>query len=159
MTVSMILEDISQLPKMQRILGLDLGEKTIGVALSDILQTIASPVEIIKRKKYTIDVERVFALIDQHKVDTVVIGLPVNMDGTEGPRCQSVRQFGRNMLKTSPEVQIYYQDERMSSQAVARTMDMAAMTHTRQKELVDKLAASYILQGALDRARIANSHA
>lgn len=148
----MLLEDISQIPKNQRIIGLDLGEKTIGVAVSDKLQTIASPVEIIKRKKFTVDVEKVFDFIDQNEAGAVVIGLPVNMDGTEGPRCQSVRQFGRNMLKLR-DIAIYFHDERMSSQAVARTMDMAAMTHTRQKELVDKLAASYILQGVLDQIR------
>lgn len=145
----MFLDNISQLPKMQRIIGLDLGEKTIGVALSDKLQTIATPVEIIRRKKFTIDVEKVFDFYDKQQAGAVVIGLPVNMDGTEGAKCQSARQFGRNMLKIR-DIPIYFHDERMSSQAVARTMDMAAMTHTRQKELVDKLAASYILQGVLD---------
>ena len=151
----MILEDISQVPKMQRIIGLDLGEKTIGVAVSDKLQTIASPVVIIKRKKFTADAEQVFKYIDINEACAVVIGLPINMDGTEGPRCQSVRQFGRNMLKIR-DIPIFFQDERMSSQAVGRTMDLAAMGHTRQKELVDKLAASYILQGALERTNKTN---
>ncbi len=148
----MFIEDISQLHKNQRIIGLDLGEKTIGVALSDKLQTIASPLVIIRRKKFTADAGRLFAIIDEHEAGAVIIGLPVNMDGTEGPKCQSSRQFGRNMLKIR-DIPIYFQDERMSSQAVERSMDMMAMTHTRQKELVDKLAASYILQGLLEKLR------
>ena len=148
----MIIEDIALMPKEQRLLGLDLGEKTIGVALSDKLQTIASPLEIIKRKKFTIDAEKLFALVDEHAVGAFVIGLPINMDGSEGVRCQSTRQFGRNLLKIRT-VPIYYHDERMSSQVVARMMDAAAMGHTRQGELIDKLAASYILQGVLDQLR------
>lgn len=151
----MFIDDISQLPKNQRLLGLDLGEKAIGVALSDKFQTIASPVEIIRSKKFSVDAAHIFKIIDQHEVGAVIIGLPINMDNSEGARCQSVRQFGRNMLKMR-DMPIYFQDERMSSQAVARTMNAAAMTHTRQKELVDKLAASYILQSALERMKGSN---
>ena len=148
----MIVDNISELPKNQRILGLDLGEKRIGVAVSDKLQTIATPIKIINRKKFTADAELLFQIIDENEVGGVVIGLPINMDGTEGAKCQSVRQFGRNMLKIR-DIPIYFQDERMSSQAVTRTMNLAEMGHTRQKELVDKLAASYILQGLLERIK------
>lgn len=148
----MFLDNISQLPKNQRLLGLDLGEKTIGVAVSDKLQTIASPAEIIKRKKFTNDAKRLFELVDEHDIAAIVIGLPINMDGSEGVRCQSTRQFARNLMKIR-DIPIYFQDERMSSQAVTRTMDAAAMNYTRQKELVDKLAAGYILQSALDMAK------
>ena len=152
----MIIDDISLLPEMQRLIGLDLGEKTIGVALSDKLQTIASPVEIIKRRKFTTDAARIFELIDEHDAGAVIIGLPINMDASEGARCQSVRQFGRNLTKLRA-VDVFYQDERMSSQAVERTMDLVAMTHTRQKQLIDKLAAAYILQGVLDKLRAKNT--
>ena len=146
----MILDDIYEIPKKQRLLGLDLGTKTIGVAISDKLQTIATPLETIKRKKFSSDVEKLFEIIDRENIGAIVIGLPINMDNSEGPRCQSVRQFARNMLKLR-ELAIFFQDERMSSQAVAKTMDAAALSHTRQEELIDKLAAGYILQSALER--------
>jgi putative Holliday junction resolvase len=146
----MIVDNIYEIPKNQRILGLDLGSKTIGVAISDKLQTIATPAEIIRRKKFLGDAEKLFHIIDRENIGAVIIGLPVNMDSSEGKKCQSIRQFARNMLKIR-ELVIFFQDERMSSQAVARTMSAAAMSHTRQKELVDKLAAAYILQSALER--------
>ena len=148
----MFIDNIAEIPKNQRLLGLDLGEKTIGVAVSDNLQTIATPIEIIKRKKFSTDAARIFQLVDENSVCAIIIGLPINMDGTEGIRCQSTRQFGRNLIKIR-EIPIYFQDERMSSQAVARTMDAAAMHYTRQKKLVDKLAASYILQSLLERVK------
>ena len=133
--------------------GLDLGEKTIGVAVSDPGRMVASPLSLIRRRKFTEDANALFELMDARSVAGVVIGLPVNMDGTEGPRCQSARSFGRNLLRLR-EVPIAYWDERMSSMAVNRMLiDEADVSRARRGELVDKAAAAWILQGALERLR------
>lgn len=134
---------------MKRLLGLDIGTKTIGLAMSDALHTIATPLETIKRKQFTKDVERLFSLIDEHEIGGLAIGLPLNMDGSEGPKCQSVRQFGRNVLKLR-DIPLYFQDERLSTVAVRHTLEEADLSHDKRAELVDKMAASYILQGVLD---------
>lgn len=134
----------------RRLLGLDLGSKTIGLALSDRLLRIATPLEVIKRTKFTRDAERLLALVGEHGVGGLVIGLPINMDGSEGPRCQSTRQFAANMLKIE-DLPIAFWDERLSTAAVTRTLIEADASRKRRAELVDKLAAAYILQGALDR--------
>ena len=137
------------------IVGLDLGEKTIGVAVSDLTRTIASPLALIRRTKFTADAEALLKLMEGRGAAGIVIGLPINMDGTEGPRCQSVRAFARNMLRLK-ELPIAFWDERLSSAAVNRMLiDEADTTRARRAELVDKAAAAWILQGALERLRSA----
>lgn len=144
-------ESLSLLPARGRLLGLDLGTKTIGLALSDSLRTIASPLETIRRKKLYQDVERLAALIAERQVVGLVLGLPVNMDGSEGPRCQATRQFARNIQERGIALPVAFWDERLSSAAVERFLvEEADMTRARRAELVDKMAAAYILQGALD---------
>jgi putative holliday junction resolvase len=134
----------------RRLLGLDLGTKTIGLALSDVNWTIATPLETIKRVKFTPDVEALLGLAAKHDAGALVIGLPKNMDGTEGPRAQSTRSFVRNLLPKT-ELPIVFWDERMSTAAVTRTLLEADASRARRAELVDKMAAAYILQGFLDR--------
>ena len=141
------------LPRYSALIGLDLGEKTIGVAVSDVTRMVASPLELIRKTKFTNEANRLFALIDERQVGAVVIGLPVNMDGTEGPRCQSNRAFGRNLLRLR-DIPIAFWDERMSTMAVNRLLiEEADVTRARRADLVDKMAAAWILQGALDRLR------
>jgi putative Holliday junction resolvase len=136
-----------------RLLGLDVGTKTIGVAVSDPSRAIASPVETVKRSKFTADAERLAKLAADYRIAGVVIGLPVNMDGTEGPRAQSVRQFARN-LEAKLGLPYAFWDERLSTAAIERMLvGEADMTRRRRGEVVDKLAAAYILQGALDALR------
>lgn len=144
------LRDLKELmaPKV-RLMGLDVGEKTIGLALSDTARMIATPFETIKRTKFMKDAENLLAKAEKEGVGGFVIGLPLNMDGTEGPRVQSVRQFALNLSDLTP-YPIAFQDERLSTVAVTRTLLDADATRKRRKVLVDKLAASYILQGALD---------
>ena len=133
-----------------RLLGLDIGSKTIGLALSDVTLTVASPAETIKRGKFAKDAERLSVLIAEENVGGLVLGLPVQMDGTEGRRCQSVRQFADNLLEHT-DLPIAFWDERLSTKAVERVLiDEADMTRKRRAELIDKMAAAYILQGALD---------
>ncbi|QUD88855.1 Holliday junction resolvase RuvX [Phenylobacterium montanum] len=140
------------LPAMTPLFGLDLGEKTIGVAVSDVTRMIASPLELIRKGKFTDDAGRLLKLMDERGAKAVVIGLPVNMDGTEGPRCQSSRAFGRNLLRLREDLVVAFWDERLSSAAVNRMLiDEADVTRARRADLVDKAAAAYILQGALDR--------
>jgi putative Holliday junction resolvase len=135
------------------VLGLDLGEKTIGVAISDATRSIASPLELIRKTKFTAEAERLFKLMQARQAGGIVIGLPVNMDGTEGARCQSNRAFARNLLRLK-DIPIAFWDERMSSMAVNRMLiDEADLTRARRADLVDKAAAAWILQGALDRLR------
>ena len=141
------------LPPRGRLLGLDLGEKTIGLAVSNSGLTVASPLETIKRAKFTVDAERLKKIIDEERIGALVIGLPVNMDGSEGPRCQSTRQFARNLAQVAGiELPYAFWDERLSTSAVDRFMiEEADMTRKRRGEVVDKMAAAFILQGALDR--------
>jgi putative Holliday junction resolvase len=143
---------LAAIPPTGKILGLDLGTKTIGVAISDGMRYSATPLETIKRTKFTQDAERIIQLINQNQVVALILGLPLNMDGTEGPRVQSTRAFARNLM---PKVNlpIAFWDERLSTSAVTRMMIDADMRRDRRAEVVDKLAASYILQGALDRMR------
>ena len=136
------------------LVGLDLGEKTIGVAVSDLTRMIASPLALIRRTKFTADAEQLRALMEGRGAGGMVIGLPINMDGTEGPSCQSVRAFGRNLLRLEADVVVAFWDERLSSAAVNRVLiDEADATRGRRAEVVDKIAAAWILQGALDRLR------
>jgi putative Holliday junction resolvase len=140
------------IPPTGRILGLDLGTKTIGVAVSDGMRYSATPLETIKRTKFTQDAERIIQLIAENAVAAIIIGLPLNMDGSEGPRVQSTRAFARN-LSQKLTLPIAFWDERLSTSAVTRMMIDADLRRDRRAEIVDKLAASYILQGALDRLR------
>ena len=136
-----------------RLLGLDVGSKTVGLALSDTGWVIASPLVTLRRGRFRIDAERIFALAERHGVGGLVIGLPINMDGSEGPRCQSVRQFAANLLALR-NLPIIFWDERLSTQAVTRLLiEEADVSRKRRGALVDKLAAAYILQGALDSLR------
>ena len=139
----------SALSRGERLLGLDVGAKTIGLAISDPGLIIASPVETIRRGKFAADAERLKTLIGARGVGGLVVGLPVNMDGSEGPRCQSVRQFARNLLERV-DLPLAFWDERLSTAAVTRTMLEADLSRKRRAEIVDKMAAAYILQGALD---------
>ena len=139
------------LPRGVPIVGLDLGEKTIGVAVSDTSLMIASPLALIRRAKFTLDAAALFKLMESRGAAGAVIGLPRNMDGSEGPRSQSVRAFARNLLRLR-EMPIAFWDERLSTEAVNRMLiDEADTTRARRAELVDKAAAAWILQGALDR--------
>lgn len=134
----------------QRLMGFDLGAKTIGLALSDVMRTIASPLQTIRRGKFSDDATMIEALIDEHNVGGLVIGLPIEMDGTEGSRCQSVRAFADNMLKRR-DLPIAFWDERLSTAAVERILiGEADLTRKRRAQVVDRAAAAYILQGALD---------
>ncbi|MDE2135608.1 MAG: Holliday junction resolvase RuvX [Alphaproteobacteria bacterium] len=135
-----------------RLLGLDLGEKTIGLALSDTLLTIATPMETLKRGTFTADAAKLEEIIAGHGVGGLVIGLPLNMDGSEGPSAQSARAFARNFAARSP-LPVALCDERLSTAAVTRTLLEADASRKRRAALVDKMAAAYILQGALDRMR------
>ncbi|ACS41269.1 MULTISPECIES: Holliday junction resolvase RuvX [Methylorubrum] len=132
-----------------RLIGLDLGTKTIGIALSDVGRQIASPLETIRRVKFTPDVARIVTLCATHAVGGLVIGLPLNMDGSEGPRAQSSRSFARNLKPLLPLPVLFF-DERLSTAAVTRTLLEADASRARRGELVDKLAAAYILQSCLD---------
>ncbi|MCD1616454.1 Holliday junction resolvase RuvX [Salipiger marinus] len=158
----MIHEDITEfataLPPFTGIAGLDLGTKTIGVALSDRLLTVATPLETIRRKKFTLDAEALLALLRGREAGGIVLGLPRNMDGSEGPRCQSTRAFARNFAQIWPGP-ITYWDERLSTVAAERALLEADTSRRRRAELIDHVAASFILQGALDRLRHLRDHA
>ena len=148
------LVDLQALPPLlaphARLIGIDLGTKTIGLALSDTRRTIASPLETLKRTKFRPDAERLLAIAKLHDVGALVIGLPRNMDGSEGPRAQSTRAFVKNLAPLT-ELAIAFWDERLSTAAVTRTLIEADTSRKRRAVLVDKMAAAYILQGALDR--------
>ncbi len=143
---------LSALPPTGKLLGLDLGTKTIGVAISDGMRYSATPLETIKRSKFTQDAARLIELIAENQAVGFVLGLPLNMDGSEGPRVQSTRAFARN-LATKVSIPIVFWDERLSTSAVTRTLIEADVRRDKRAEVVDKLAASYILQGALERLR------
>lgn len=136
----------------KRLMGLDLGSKTIGVATSDRTRTIATPIETIERKKFTADAGRLMAIAAAENIGVIVLGLPVNMDGSEGPRCQSTRAFARNFARLSP-VPIVYWDERLSTAAVERMLIQADASRAKRDQVIDKLAAAWILQAALDSLR------
>lgn len=158
----MILDDFSDfadaLPGMRAIAGLDLGTKTIGVAVSDGLRSVATPLETIKRRKFGQDAEALLAILGPREIAGIVLGLPRNMDGSEGPRCQSTRAFARN-FSTLWDGPIGFWDERLSTVAAERALLEADTTRKRRAEVIDHVAASYILQGALDRLRHINATA
>jgi putative Holliday junction resolvase len=132
-----------------RAMGLDVGTKTIGLALSDTRQLIATPLETIRRRRFREDMTRLFALVDSHGVGGLVIGLPLTLAGADGPRTQSVRQFARNLVKFR-DLPVAFWDERLSTAAVTREMIAADLTRKRRGEIVDRVAAAYILQGCLN---------
>ena len=144
------LEALLDLPPHARLLGLDLGTKTIGLALSDLERQIATPLETIQRVKFGLDAAALLKIAEKHQIAGLVIGLPLNMDGTEGPRVQSTRAFVRNLAPLTA-LPIVFWDERMSTLAVTRTLLDADASRAKRAAVVDKMAAAYILQGALDR--------
>jgi putative pre-16S rRNA nuclease len=152
-----VIVDIGQLKSTlaasTRLLGLDLGEKTIGIALTDTLLTVATPMETLKRGKFTTDADKLAAIIEKQNVGGIVVGLPLNMDGSDGPSAQSARAFARNFAARS-QIPILLWDERLSTAAVTRTLIDADTSRRRRAEVVDKMAAAYILQGVLDRLRL-----
>lgn len=149
-------EDVQQftagLPTSGRLIGLDLGTKTIGLALSDVTRTIASPLETIRRTKFKADAARLLDLVAEHTIAGLVLGLPANLDGSEGPRAQSTRAFAKNINGLSP-VPILLWDERWSTMAANRMLVDADASRKRRAEVVDKVAATIILQTALDRMK------
>ena len=153
----MILQDMAEfadaLPPMRALIGLDLGEKTIGVAVSDNFLSVATPLETVRRKKFGVDAARLQDIIAARRIGGLVLGLPFNMDGTEGPRCQSTRAFARNFekLETLP---ITFWDERLSTVAAERALLEADTSRKRRAEVIDHVAAGYILQGVLDRLHV-----
>lgn len=144
---------LANLPQSGRIMGLDLGTKTIGVAISDGIRLTATPLETIRRKKFGLDAIRLCEIIADNDIAGIILGLPLNMDGSEGPRVQSTRAFARN-LGAKIDLPIAFWDERLSSAAVTRTLIEADVSRAKRAKVVDKLAASYILQGALDNLRL-----
>ncbi|HEV2100473.1 MAG TPA: Holliday junction resolvase RuvX [Stellaceae bacterium] len=149
----MILPDPAALrevvPAGMRLLGVDVGTKTIGLALSDTRRVIATPLETIRRRRFRDDMARLFVLVDTHGAGGLVIGLPLTLAGGDGPRTQSVRQFARNVVALR-DLPVALWDERLSTAAVTREMIAADMTRKRRAEIVDRVAAAYILQGCLD---------
>lgn len=144
------------LPRGKRLLGLDLGTKTIGLALSDVQLTVATSLETIQRKKFTLDATRLLEIAGKFDVGGLVLGWPLNMDGSEGPRTQATAAFMRNLAKLT-DLPMATWDERLSTAAVTRMLIDADASRARRGEVIDKLAASYILQGALDRLAQINS--
>lgn len=143
-------EFAAALPPNRAIAGLDLGDKTIGVAVSDLRRMVATPIQVIRREKFTLDAARLLALLTERGVAGIVLGLPLNMDGSSGPRVQATQAFARNLEKLTP-LPIAYWDERLSTVAAERALLEADTSRKRRKEVIDQVAAGYILQGALDR--------
>jgi putative Holliday junction resolvase len=139
----------AEVPAGRRLMGLDVGTKTIGLALSDTRLVIASPLDTIRRRRFRDDMAALFAFADRHDLGGMVIGLPLALDGRDSPRTQSVRAFARNLLALR-DLPLLLWDERLSTAAVTREMIAADMTRKRRAEIVDKVAAAYILQGCLD---------
>lgn len=138
------------LSQYQALAGLDLGTVTIGVAVSDTFQSVATPLETIKRKKFGVDADKLLTILTSRNIGAIVLGLPMNMDGSEGPRCQSTRAFARNLAGLT-DLPIGFWDERLSTVAAERALLEADTSRKRRSEVIDHVAASYILQGALDR--------
>ncbi len=147
------IEDLApRLPTEARLLGLDVGTKTIGMALSDVTRSVATPYQTIRRTKFTTDAKTILKVIETNQVGALLIGLPLNMDGSEGPRAQSTRAFARNLARLV-DVPLVFWDERLSTAAVERHLIEADASRKRRAQVIDRMAAAYILQGALDRLR------
>lgn len=140
------------LPRGSALAGLDLGDRTIGIAVSDRMRSVATPLQTLRRKKFRADAEALIAALESREIGGIILGLPVNMDGSEGPRCQSTRAFARNLAPMWKRP-ITFWDERLSTVAAERALLEADTSRRRRAELIDHVAASYILQGALDRLR------
>ncbi|KJZ20388.1 Holliday junction resolvase RuvX [Loktanella sp. S4079] len=143
-------EFVAAIPNFGALAGLDLGTATIGVAISDVMRGVATPLETIKRKKFGVDAAKLLEITTARDVKGIVLGLPMNMDGTEGPRCQATRAFARNLEKLTP-LPITFWDERLSTVAAERALLEADTSRKRRSEVIDHVAAGYILQGLLDR--------
>ena len=143
-------EFAAALPSFGAICGLDLGTVTIGVAVSDSMRSVATPLETIKRKKFTLDAARLLEIVKARDLKGIVLGLPMNMDGSEGPRCQATRAFARNLERLT-DLPIAFWDERLSTVAAERALLEADTSRKRRDEVIDHVAAGYILQGLLDR--------
>jgi putative Holliday junction resolvase len=150
MICTTIEEFAAALPPLRALMGLDLGDKTIGLAVSDRQLTVASPLSTIRRSKFTADAAELLKLTGAREVGGLVLGLPLNMDGSEGPRCQSTRAFARNLARLT-DLPIAFWDERLSTVAAERALLEADTSRKRRSEVIDHVAAGYILQGALDR--------
>ena len=151
-------EIAGRLRRFDRLMGIDLGTKTIGLALSDVERRLASPLQTIARTKFTKDAEVMLGKATEFQVAAFVIGLPLNMDGTEGPRAQATRAFVRSMAQKTPLPFVFW-DERLSTAAVTRELIAQDVSRAKRAEVVDRMAAAYILQGALDRLRaLASDH-
>jgi putative Holliday junction resolvase len=155
---SMIAERITDLKRMTggrgALLGMDVGKKTIGLAISDTSWMIASPLKLIKRRRFRDDLAEIRAIVESDKIAGFVIGWPVSMDGSEGPRCQSTRQFAENLL-AGISLPVFFQDERLSTVAVERVLTGEAdLSRAKRAEVVDRAAAAWILQSALDAAKL-----
>lgn len=147
------IEDLPpHLARDARLLGLDVGTKTIGMALSDVTRSVATPFDTIRRTKFTADAKTIREVVEKNQVGALVIGFPLNLDGSEGPRAQSTRAFARN-LAAHVDVPTVFWDERLSTAAVERHLIETDASRKRRAEVVDRVAAAYILQGALDRLR------
>jgi len=150
----MIIEGIADftlaLPRTAAIVGLDLGDKTIGIAISDLRRCIATPTQVIRRTKFTEDAAKLLTILQTRAIAGIILGLPLNMDGSEGPRVQSTRAFARNLARLT-DLPITYWDERLSTVAATRALLEADTSRKRRAEVIDQVAAGYILQGALDR--------
>lgn len=150
----MICADVAEfaatLPPFRAICGLDLGDKTIGVAVSDLRRGISTPIEVIRRTKFTEDAAKLLAILTARNIAGIILGLPLNMDGSEGPRVQSTRAFARNLTRLT-DLPITFWDERLSTVAAERALLEADTSRKRRAQVIDQVAAGYILQGALDR--------
>ena len=157
MTAGPVFDEIADflavLPPNRAIAGLDYGDKTIGIAVSDLRRGVATPIEVIRRVKFTLDAERLVAVLAERRIAGVVLGLPLNMDGSEGPRVQATRAFVRNLARLEgwPGLPIVYWDERLSTVAAERALLEADASRKKRREVIDQVAAGIILQGALDR--------
>ena len=150
MIVDQLTEIVAHLTPGSRLMGLDLGTKTIGIALSDTSRKVASPFDTIRRTKFQADADQLLALADEHQVGGFVLGLPLNMNASEGPRAQATRAFAANLAKRT-EIPIAFWDERLSTVAAERVLLEADQSRRRRAQVIDKMAAAYLLQGALDR--------
>ena len=150
MIVDHLTDIVAQLAAGSRLMGLDLGTKTIGIALSDTSRKVASPLSTIRRTKFQADADQLLALAEEHRVGGFVLGLPLNMNASEGPRAQATRAFAANLAKRT-EIPIAFWDERLSTIAAERALLEADQSRRRRASVIDKMAAAYFLQGALDR--------
>ena len=143
-------EFLSELPATSALMGLDLGDKTIGIAVSDRMRSVATPLRTLTRSKFGVNADELEVLIKEREIGGLIIGLPINMDGSEGPRAQSTRAFARNLAQRG-SVPIAFWDERLSTVAAERTLLEADTSRRRRAQVIDHVAAAFILQGALDR--------